>query len=80
MRGQVGRLLLCREQAESGWLLLRLSEHDGERLDDQGAQAEQKERVAVSVTAQTLQGHNVRDPTSGCILKPLFYKSCISFS
>lgn len=53
MREQVGRLLLCREQAESGWLLLRLSEHDGERLDDHSAQTEQKERVAVSVTAQT---------------------------
>lgn len=75
-----GHVLLCREQAESGWLRLRLSEHDGERLDDQSAEAEQKEGVAVSVTAQTLQGHNVRGPTSGCTLKPLFYKSCISFN
>lgn len=39
----MGRLLFGREQVEPGWFDLRLSEHDGERLDDQSAQAEQKD-------------------------------------
>lgn len=45
----MGRLLVGREQGKSGWFDVRLSQHDGERLHDQGAQPEQKGGAGVGV-------------------------------
>ena len=47
--GSGGVLLFGGEQAESGWFHLCLSEHDGERLDDERAQPEDEWRRCVSV-------------------------------
>lgn len=45
VRGRDGALLLCREHVEFGCVRLRLPEHDGERLHDQSAQAEEKDEA-----------------------------------
>lgn len=45
----MGHLLVGREQDESGWFDVRLSEHDGECLHGQGAEPEQKGGAGVGV-------------------------------
>ena len=54
IRAQRRRLPVSREQVESGWLTLRLSEHDGERLHDQSAQAGARDGVRVKRVSKTI--------------------------
>jgi len=48
LHGQVRSLLFGREQAHSGRLHLRLSEHDSESLDDQSAESEYEQQADVN--------------------------------